>query len=193
MEKAVVYLNKAKELFELENDQSRLAITLSYLGGVYRCLGKENLNLSIELLNRALSIQKKLYGNAEHVEYSVTLFYSGLAYYDLPGPGNSKKAIEYLKDTLNIQRKLLKNHSHIVRTIYNLGIMQLEEKFFDSGISLIQEALILFKSQPESHYYFDTAIRTFEQVKGILAICNYKGAKELYNEMVPWSDNINKS
>lgn len=183
MDKAVVYLNKAKELFELENDQSRLAITLSYLGGVYRCLGKENLNLSIEHLNRALNIQRKLYSNEEHVEYSVTLFYLGLAYYDLPGPENSRKAIEYLKDALNIQQKLLKNHSHIVRTMYNLGIMQLAEKNFDSGFQLIQEALVLFKSQPESHYYFNTAIRTFEQVKDILAVCNYKGAKELYNEM----------
>ena len=71
--------------------------------------------------------------------------------------------------------------------------MQLAEKNFDLGSHLILKALMLFKSQPESHYYFDTAIRTFDQVIDILAICNYKGAKELYNEMVTWSDNINKN
>lgn len=73
--KAIIYLNKAKLIFKENNDQVRLAITLSYLGNVYRFVDNK---LAIYYLNNALSIQKTIFKNG-HAEIEKTLGYLKLS------------------------------------------------------------------------------------------------------------------
>ena len=118
---AISYLHDAKILFEQLGDAMRLAITLSYLGNVYRCLGdNQSIELAIDSLQQALQIQKKLLGD-EHAEIALTLYYLGMTYSDAGGNENVHKAIEFLNAALKIQKKLLReDHQQLVATLQQL-------------------------------------------------------------------------
>jgi tetratricopeptide (TPR) repeat protein len=169
LEKAIDYLHEAKKLFELDNDNARYAMALSYLGDLYRCLGNENSKIAIECLDQALCRQKELFGD-EHFEIAVTLFTLGIVYHDLGGDENLTIAIHYFENALAMQRKLLReNHQHLARTLYYLGLSYIKTNMIESGVFLIEKAFAIFKTLPSNHYYIKMASESFEQLYVLLA------------------------
>ena len=69
---ALDFLNKAKSFFKSHDDIARYALTLSYLGNVYKDMGVEYIITAIDCLKDALCIQKKFYSE-NHPEVAVTL------------------------------------------------------------------------------------------------------------------------
>ena len=184
--KAIDYLHRAKILFEHNGDSARLAVTLSYLGNVYRDFGSEYTTVAINYLDQALDIQKHLFGN-EHTEIAITVYYLGMAYHDAEGEKNLDNAIEYFKNALSMQKKLLReNHPAIARTLYYLGLSYLERNIYTTGISLIKEALVIFKQLSPEHYYVKIAKKSFKQVQDIIACNDSEESKKLLDEIKMW-------
>lgn len=182
--KAIAYLNSAQRLFELNNDAARCALTLCYLGNVYRETGNENISLAIDTLHQALRIQNTLF-DSESPEIAATLYALGMAHHDAEGNENRGIALEYLKSALKIQKMLLrKMHQDIARTTYHLGLMYLENKEFDAGIHLIQEAFAIFKLLSPEHYYIKIAQRSFQQLRTLLAGYGSQEATTLLSEPI---------
>lgn len=190
IKKALEYLHDAKTLFELNDDAPRAAMTLSYLGDVYRSLGNENISIAIDCLLQALEKQQKLFGE-ESPDIAVTMYYLSAAYYESSEDENHKKSRKYALKALRIQKKLLnENHPDTARTLYHLGLLFIKEKKFDDGIPLIKEAFTIFKQLAQSHYYIKTASQSFNQLQNLLHECNCPDAHLLIKQVKAFEETI---
>lgn len=173
IKKAIKYLYEAKTLFELNNDQARSAMTLSYLGDVYRSLG--NNSKAINCLHQALCKQKELF-DKENSDIAITLYYLAMAYYESNEDEAFEKSQQYASKALEIQKKILsKTHPDIARTLYHVGLLHIEKKEFDSGIPFIKEALAIFKLLSPNHYYVKMVRESFKKLIEMLKECDYQG------------------
>ena len=176
------HYQKAREIltesFEKFNKQThpRTARILTYLGNVYRELGK--FEKAKSFLEQSLSIYKKSF--SEHkISIARNLGYLGIVYRDL---NNNKKAKYLLNQSLLLYKKHFpEKHVDIARNLGYLGHVYMSLGDYKRAISLFEQSLLIYRKHIHDNHFGITRNLT-SLANAYRELGEYKEAKNMIGQ-----------